>query len=348
LKNRKIEFYSKAFFDKKTHYYCEETQGYREDNKHFPITTIYRYFETFDEFISYRNGDLTYCDLSGALECDADFSNYIIDETTKLPVCTNTVATYSIKKYYHNRKFYVTQQWCNTSGSVIKEYRHSFDYFFDFVAFLKGDLSEANLLFCDGLMFLEKWNSIDFTNCKMKSSLCEKFGLKYATQEINRDLIKSFDCIEQNENETALVLQTSRNLKEEAARKDLSTFDMSFDYKCQRVYYVSDIHLMHRIKNAGCRSKEDVIYVIQKIVDTIANDAGGLLLIDGDVASDIGIFQLFVKRLSQTLRRNTQVVFTLGNHELWSFPGFQIEQIVSKYRTILEEYGMYLLHNDLL
>lgn len=348
LKNGKIEFYSKAFFDKKTHYYCEETQGYREDNKHFPITTIYRYFETFDEFISYRNGDLTYCDLSGALECDADFSNYIIDETTKLPVCTNTVATYSIKKYYHNRKFYVTQQWCNTSGSVIKEYRHSFDYFFDFVAFLKGDLSEANLLFCDGLMFLEKWNSIDFTNCKMKSSLCEKFGLKYATQEINRDLIKSFDCIEQNENETALVLQTSRNLKEEAARKDLSTFDMSFDYKCQRVYYVSDIHLMHRIKNAGCRSKEDVIYVIQKIVDTIANDAGGLLLIDGDVASDIGIFQLFVKRLSQTLRRNTQVVFTLGNHELWSFPGFQIEQIVSKYRTILEEYGMYLLHNDLL
>lgn len=339
LKNGKIEFYSKAFFDKKTHYYCEETQGYREDNKHFPITTIYRYFETFDEFISYRNGDLTYCDLSGALECDADFSNYIIDETTKLPVCTNTVATYSIKKYYHNRKFYVTQQWCNTSGSVIKEYRHSFDYFFDFVAFLKGDLSEANLLFCDGLMFLEKWNSIDFTNCKMKSSLCEKFGLKYATQEINRDLIKSFDCIEQNENETALVLQTSRNLKEEAARKDLSTFDMSFDYKCQRVYYVSDIHLMHRIKNAGCRSKEDVIYVIQKIVDTIANDAGGLLLIDGDVASDIGIFQLFVKRLSQTLRRNTQVVFTLGNHELWSFPGFQIEQIVSKYRTILEVSG---------
>ena len=41
-------------------------------------------------------------------------------------------------------------------------------------------------------------------------------------------------------------------------------------------------------------------------------------------------------------------MFTLGNHELWSFPGFQIEQIVSKYRTILEEYGMYLLHNDLL
>ena len=348
LKNGEIEFCSRAFFDKKTHYYCEETQGYREDNKHFPITTIYRYFETFDEFVRYRSGDLTYCDLSGALECDADFSNYIIDETTKLPVHTNTEVTYAIKKYYKNGKFHVTQQWCNTSGSVVKEYRHSFDYFFDYVSFLKGDLSEANLLFCDGLMFLEQWNTIDFTNAKMKSSLCEKFGLKYHIQEINGDLIKSFDYVEQNENETAIILQTSRNLTEEAARKDLSTFDMAFDNKCQRVHYISDIHLMHRIQNADCRSKEDVIYVIQKIVDTIANEAGSLLLIDGDVASDIWIFQLFVKILSKTLRRNTQVVFTLGNHELWSFPGLQIEQIVSKYRTILEEYGMYLLHNDLL
>ena len=348
MKNGEIKFYSKAFFDKKTHYYCEETQGYREDNKYFPITTIYRYFETFDELVRYRNGDLTYCDLSRALECDADFSNYIIDETTKLPVHTNTEVTYAIKKYYQNGKFHVTQQWCNTSGSVVKEYRRSFDYFFDFVSFLKGDLSEANLLFCDGLMFLEQWNTIDFTNAKMKSSLCEKFGLKYHIQEINGDLVKSFDYVEQNENETAIILQTSRNLTEEAARKDLSTFDMSFDNKCQRVHYVSDIHLMHRIQNADCRSKEDVIYVIQKIVDTIANEAGSLLLIDGDVASDIGIFQLFVKILSKTLRRNTQVVFTLGNHELWSFPGLQIEQIVSKYRTILEEYGMYLLHNDLL
>ena len=95
-----------------------------------------------------------------------------------------------------------------------------------------------------------------------RSCLCDKFGLKYDVQKINGDLIKSFDYAEQNENETALVLQTSRDLTKEAARKDLSTVDMLFDYKCQRVHYVSDIHLMHRIKKAGCRSEEDVIYVI--------------------------------------------------------------------------------------
>ena len=348
LKDGEIEFYSKAFFDEKTHYYCEATQGYQKDNKAFPITTIYRYFETFDEFIDYRKGDLTYCDLSGALECHVDFLQYTIDETTKLPIYTNTEVTYSVKKYYCNGKFYVMQQWRNASGNVIKEYKHSFDYFFDFVAFLKGDLSEANLLLCDGLMFLEQWNSINFVNAKMRSCLCDKFGLKYDIQKINGDLIKSFDYAEQNENETALVLQTSRDLTKEAARKDLSTVDMLFDYKCQRVHYVSDIHLMHRIKKAGCRSEEDVIYVIQRIANTIADEAGSLLLIDGDVASDFDIFQLFIEILSKTLYRNTQVVFTLGNHELWSFPGYQIDQIVAKYRTVLDKYGMYLLHNDLL
>lgn len=176
----------------------------------------------------------------------------------------------------------------------------------------------------------------------------EMFGLTYHMQEINDDLIKSFDYAERNEKETALLLQTSRNLTEESVRKDVSTFDVSFNYKSQRIHYISDIHLMHKIQNADCCSKKDVIYVIQKIADTIACEAGSLLLIGGDVASDIRIFQLFAKILSNMLRSNTQVVFTLGNHELWGFPGFQVEQIVSKYRTVLEEYGMYLLHNDLL
>lgn len=347
LKEGEIDFNSEAFFDKETHYYCEENKGYQKGNIRIPIATICRYFETFDEFINYRKGNLTHCDLSGALECNEDFSKYIIDETTKLPIHTDTDVTYSVNKYYHNSKFYVVQKWLNKSGSILKEYNHTFNYFFDFVAFLKGNLSNANLLFCDGLDNLTQWDSIDFTGTKMKSSLCEKFGLQYDTYAIDLNAVESFDCIEKNESETALVLQSSRNLVSEVAGRDLSNFDLIVDNKCQRVQYISDIHLMHRIQNANCRTEEDVIYVIQKIVDTIANEAGSLLLIGGDVASDIRYFLLFVKLLAKTLRHNTQVVFILGNHELWCFPGFQIEQIVSKYRTILEEYGMYLVHNDL-
>lgn len=347
LKAGEIKFKSKAFFDKKTHYYCHSIMGY-EKEKYYPISTIYRYFETFDEFVKHFNGDLSNTDLSSALGLDVDFSRYVIDDTTKLPSHAYKEAIYTVKKQYQNGEFVITQQWCSISGSVIKEYNHTFRYFFDFVMFLKGDLSEADLLFCDGLRFLEQWNTINFTGTKMKSSLCEKFGLEYDIQEIKRNLIESFEYVEQNENETDLVLQASRDLITEAQKRDLTRLDMVFDNKCQRVHYISDIHLMHRIQRAECRSKEDVIYVIQKIVSTIAHEAGSLLLIDGDVASDFDIFQLFVKMLSKTPCQYKTVVFTLGNHELWSFPDSSIDEIVSKYRTLLDKHGMYLLHNDVL
>ena len=81
LKNGEIEFQSRGYFDKVTQYYCEETSGYK-DNEHFPIANIYRYFETFNDFVNYRGGNLKYCDLSGALECNSDFSGFIVDETT--------------------------------------------------------------------------------------------------------------------------------------------------------------------------------------------------------------------------------------------------------------------------
>lgn len=196
LKEGKIEFYSEAFFDKETHYYCEVIKGYQKDNEAFPITTICRYFETFEEFVNYRNMNLTYCDLSGALECNEDFSKYIIDKTTKIPIQADVDAAYSVKKYYRNRNFYVKQKWSNKYGGVLKEYNHAFKYFFDFVAFLKGNLSDANLLFCEGLNNLVQWDFIDFTGAKMKSNLCEKFGLQYDIYEINLNDIESFEHIE--------------------------------------------------------------------------------------------------------------------------------------------------------
>lgn len=347
LNDGKIEFDRRAFFDKKTHYYCEVIRGNSKDRRG-PNAKIFRYFENFEEFADYRKGDLRHCDLSGALECNVDFSSYIIDETTKLPIQTYTEPVRTVKKYYHDGKFYITQQWREISGNVIKEDKRTFDYFFDFVCFLNGDLSEADLLFCDGLVFLEQWGAINFTGAKMRRFLCEKFGLPYDIQKNESNLIETFEFIKQNEKETVLEPQSSGDLATDAIRKELSTVDGEFDYKCQRVHYISDIHLMHKISNAECRSKEDVIYVIQQIVNTIADEAGNLLLIDGDVASDFEIFHLFVELLANTLRRYTKVIFTLGNHELWSFPDFSIAQIVSKYRAVLDKHGMYLLYNDIL
>lgn len=81
----------KGYFDKTTHFYFEETKAYRYENRQGRKTlnqrhsvNVCRAFETFDEFIEYRNGDLKNCDLSGALGLDVDFSKYTMDDTNKI------------------------------------------------------------------------------------------------------------------------------------------------------------------------------------------------------------------------------------------------------------------------
>lgn len=343
-----VEFTVCSYFDKKTHFFCEITRGYDKENREFPISTTKRFFETFGEFIKYRKGNLSCCDLSAAIELKIDFSNYITDSKTKLPRFANKEIIYSVKKYFREGTFFVEQQWCNCAKSIIKENKHEFKYFFDFVAFLRGDLADADLLFCDGLSNLKDWNNITWDRVRMRSELYQKFGLAFESFEIRSGLIKVFENIEHNEEETLLALENRRDLIEETEENELMLRDFVYEKRYQKVHYISDIHLMHRIQNSNCRSLNDIEYVIEKIVNTISDEAGQLLLIDGDVSSDYIFFQFFVKKLYQTLRRNTLVVFTLGNHELWSFPGLSVDEIVSEYRSFLGEYNMYLLHNDLL
>mgnify|MGYP006383818425 CR=1 FL=1 len=54
---------------------------------------------------------------------------------------------------------------------------------------------------------------------------------------------------------------------------------------------------MHRLQNSNCKSKNDVRYVLQKVVDNIVDEAGSLLLIGGDVAAEFSVFKLFIKLL---------------------------------------------------
>ena len=125
-------------------------------------------------------------------------------------------------------------------------------------------------------------------------------------------------------------------------------FGDMFLWNFNRISYISDLHLMHRIKNAGCKSKEDVVFTIKKIIDDILAESTSLTLIGGDVSSEFSIFELFVKMLRKLAGSGRRTfVFVLGNHELWNFPGLSVDEIVDKYRTVLKENGMYLLHNDL-
>lgn len=357
LKNRAIEMTVIGYFDKVTHFYCEETRVQRYCNRQgrkildqWYSVNVCRAFETFDEFIKYRNGNLKNCDLSGAIDLDVDFSKYITNNTTKLPIGDGEHLNYKVLKTYEDGEFVVCQSWSNKNKEIVKQWEHRFSYFFDFVAFLKGDLSGADLLFCTGLKNLSNIDGINLSDVKMTSKLCEQFHIQYDSYDYDKKLIDEFPIAERNEEETALVLQSSREIVSSDSDMPSGSFeDMEdmFLWDPNRIGYISDLHLMHRIKNAGCKSKEDVVYVIKTIIDDILAESTNLTLIGGDVSSDFSIFELFVKMLGKLAGSERRFVFVLGNHELWDFPELSVNEIVDKYRTILKENGMYLLHNDL-
>ena len=346
LEEGKVSFDVHASFSKSIHCFIEYTDAYMP-GEDYPVSRVRRYFDTFEEFANYRKGNLKNCNLSYVSEPEIDFSVYEVDQTTKLPSSEYSNITTLIEKAYDGYSFKVKKQWKNENGLVLHEIKRYFSYFFDFVAFLKGDLSGADLLMCDGLSNLKRWDGINFTDTKMQSYLCDKFGVSYDCYSLDSRLIKSFEKTEDNENETLSILEQRRELSEDELQAENSVLG-THDNDSLEVFYISDLHLMHRIKEANCRSIEDVEFVIRKAVDAIAAEAGMILLVGGDVSSDFGVFKLFVQFLSQKIDEDTVVIFVLGNHELWSFPGVKLDEIVAEYRTLLEKNGMYLLQNDLL
>ena len=354
IKSNRVSINISGFFDEKTHYYCEKTTFTLLDEKVWRSEGMkefanYRFFESFDEFMKYRAGDLLDVDLSKDFQLNYDFSSCKTNKNTKLPISNLDDLEYVIKKKYSDGKFKVLQIWYDKNGRSVKQYIHNFEYFFDFVAFLNGDLSGADLLLCDGLKNLDSVSEIDFTDARITSSICDKFGINYQRYCIDSDMVESFSETEEYEESTALVLQTSRELTTfgEASLLDL----LGYDSTKERVSYVSDLHLMHKLEHFNPKSEADVVYVIQTIVNNIVAETESILLIGGDVASDYTIFELFIRLLRDELdrkKRNPKVIFILGNHELWEFPLLSFDSIVAKYGKLISECGMFLLQNDIL
>lgn len=343
--NHNVVTETRGYFDSQTHLYCNETSVYKYTNSQ-GRKVLYRLesccvkvchvFTAFEDFACSRNRDLRNCDLSRAIDLEIDTSMYQTDSTTKLPVTADTDIFYSISKSYWKDKFIVIQQWKDSKGQTIAKQLHKFEYFFDFVSFLKGDLSDSNLVLCEGLKYLNNTNGLELKDARLTSSICEKFGIPYEKYTYNQKFIQEFPPTEKNEEETAVILQESR---------EPASSDMSRSYK--RISYITDLHLMHRIQNAGCRSREDVVFTLQKIVDAIVQESCGVTLIGGDISSDFSLFELFVKLLVHSAYGRQTFLFVLGNHEFWEFPDLLVKQITDKYRKLLEEHGMYLLQNDL-
>lgn len=343
-----------VYFDAETHYYYEETYIILKGPS-FPYA-YRRYFPTFAELVEYRNGNLVNCDFSNNPYFNFDLSPYKTDLSTILPPNISDTpdnadeAPYRVQKKYHNGKFQIIQEWGSYSNQQIDE----FDYFFDFTAFLKNDLSNADLITCDGLKNLSEWKDINFKNAKLTSELCDKFGIKY--KHINKICAATFNQ-DFYSKDIFKASQTSLVINDGAlpTKHDISN---EYDKQCQDISYITDLHLMHKLMRKNCKSENDVLCVIRKVTSAIVKESKSILLIGGDVSSNYDIFKLFAKELHDEiasaqhcfglLSRHITVIFVIGNHEFWSFNNTDINTITDKYRRMLSSYNMFLLSNSLL
>lgn len=362
LKNDEVEFVVGSCFDECTHYFVWYKIGKLRNckNDYAPILVkTYRFFESFEEFANFLGNDLSNCDLSQAILPDLNITKYLINDNTKLPIQYQSNITYALRKYYDRRKkcFTVEQTWTNGYGKVIKLYNHKFDYFFDFVYFLKNDLTDSDLLFCDGLKNVSDFSDLNLKNAVLKSDILDKLNINY---KVVSKAVEYFDESKSNEIETVNVLTAERE-------------ELSFEetLKFQKIYYVTDLHLLHRLHNADCKTNNDELYVLQTVIDSLLKDVefGGnnVILIGGDTSSDFKYFELFIKLLRTSIdedNHDVKVIFTLGNHELWSFAGkdfkdyggtkfdqtmgMEFDEIVEKYRKVISDNNMYLLQNNLI
>ena len=351
LRNTEVKYEYKSFFDEKTHFYCYQTTVKVYTNEYiqsFDINRVItnkinRYFNTLQELTDFLENDLSGCDLSKAILPDIDFSIYKIDGKTKLPIQNLDDLTYSLYKGYDGEEdcFIVKQSWLGVNGQLIKEHIETFEYFFDFLFFLNNDLSDADLLSCEGLDNLNDFSKLNLTNTKLRSNILDRLGKKYSLCSIDTSKIEDFTAIMKNEEETDLALLSKR--------EDYFSIEEILNH--QKVYYVSDLHILHKLHNSACKSHDDILCIVQQIVNNLLKRCGNILLIGGDTCSDFQLFALFTKLLRQTLderKREISVVFILGNHELWDFPNCSFEEIVQKYRDMINAHNMYLLQNDII
>lgn len=317
-------------FDESLQLYYVRDRYY--NNKNYPLTNN-EFFGDFLGFASFVKGDLSDADLSKAPVSRKEISKYKTNEKTKLPL-SKIYDAYEVRKKYVDEEFVVKQKWIDADGITILGKEHTFTRFFDFVHFLNGDLSDADLLLCDGIENISKIKNLKLNGIKVRSEISEKLGLPLRLLPKDRFETKSFESTDKYE------LETMENLLIEHPEDD--------DYS-GRVSYITDIHLLHRFDAYKCKTPEDVNYVIRTIAKTLGEQATGVNLIGGDTSSDFDIFKVFISNLA-AYRKRGDFFFTLGNHELWGLNGEKLDLIVGKYKAVLEEAGqgrMHLIQNNI-
>lgn len=333
----KLELYeTKKFKFLRNVYFDESIQLYVVINRYNNDFNLYlenkMYFFSFDDMANYLNGDLQNANLLEAPINSKKILKYKVNENTIFPRPSNFFK-YKLFKYYENENFYVEQKWFDNYENVILYNRKQIEIFFDFVHFLKNDLSNADLLMCDGIGNINAINNIKFDNIKIKSQDAKKIGINIE-KNLDSYIEKRFDITTKNELETREILNLNRI--------DYEEFDCN-------VSYVSDIHLSYKFKVYDCKTQNDKEFVVRKISNMITKCSSMINIIAGDTSSDIETFKLFINELlSQSLLNH--YFFVLGNHEYWGFINKKYDEIIDVYKNLFISYNsnkIHLIHNNI-
>lgn len=343
-------------------------------------------FDTFDKYFEYAYGDIfdDACYLGYNFSNDElmkigdkkrilnlnSYSQDVIENYTfekvkiltemndKTKLLTNySFTSYKVLKWYEENKFYIKQCWFDNNEVEIAKKIHCFNYFCDFYYFIHGDLSNADMIMCDGIENIKNLPNTNINGIKVRSDVAQKLGLK--TNEIS--LAKKYS--------TSSFLSTKRHEQQTiCAYFEERPNAYNFENNDMEVYYITDIHLDHKFMAKKCKTREDCIYIMRNIVKGFCAQCSRIApielgvygesrtkcfyaqcsrinLIGGDITSDKSIYEEYIKLFSKNVCGKTFV--TLGNHELWKFEGEALENIVSYYKKILSQNDMYLVQNNL-
>lgn len=352
IKNGKVKIkkFSGGFDKENLIYFIEKTVLIK--NKSYKVKKFFIEFYEFVDFLSY---DLSNCDLYDAPLDSIDFSVFKVNNDTKLPIKWKCVADKGYNPY--EEKFYYKRIYYNENNEVLCEMNHKFYFFCDYCFFLNYDLSESNFIFCDGIENIKNLPNIKFDNILVRSDVAQKFNLsinflpkKYfdfcnaITLNLNDIDVEEYYISKFNFNNSSFNKLLNIDTKFEITN-NLEKFKQ--DKTIKKINYVTDIHLIHRLIVNNCISQEDKLYILGNIIKQIIDSPNEITLIGGDIASEFEIFTEFITELKTSLNeKNKKIFITLGNHELWNFPNLSFEEIVLKYKSLLECKSIYLVQNN--
>lgn len=217
-----------------------------------------------------------------------------------------------------------------------------FQRFDDFYVFLDGNLENAELRDFDFVgIDLNKYN-ID--GAVIHHDVLAQYG-KYDSTYISTLYSQHIECAVPE-----IKLLTNRESSEN--ENGLQTIELDNNHDRIVFYYISDIHLCHRVLNhfGEMATKEEVLSYIRNLARTLSTyivpSVRNYLLIAGDTSSNFELSEVFFTELHKSVH-NTVIVVISGNHELWD-PNIEMHKNIRKYHRMLTKLGIIYLYNSLL